>query len=213
MTNRVPFAEIQPEFKLILALGQGQKPCNLKSLEAELPQFKKLLLKCWSSQPEDRPTAVDCLLAVQSARLSLPPVSFAQQTAELSNGEWFWIVADLRDARWRPQGQAPSQQVPATPWVLSTPPNQMSQSSLQVKRRPRPLIPMEFREFFTTAFNGWLAQRRLSSDPLHMSGRKVKIYKVLFIVGALGGVVLYVIASRSLVFQLVTESSVSNPGF
>lgn len=54
---------------------------------------------------------------------------------------------------------------------------------------------MEFREFFTTALNDWLAQRRLSSDALHTSGRKVKVYKVLFLVGALGGVVLYVIGS------------------
>ncbi|KAG8900958.1 hypothetical protein FRC00_009886 [Tulasnella sp. 408] len=73
MTDRIPFGNIQAETQLILALVQGRTPCDVESLALHLPQFHDLLAKCWRSEPNERPTAVDCLAAIQSALFSFIP--------------------------------------------------------------------------------------------------------------------------------------------
>lgn len=75
MTDTIPFGKIHAETQLILALVQGQTPCDAESLALHLPQFSDLLTKCWSREPNERPTAVDCLAAIQSALLSFVRVS------------------------------------------------------------------------------------------------------------------------------------------
>ncbi|KAG8911064.1 hypothetical protein FRC01_005946, partial [Tulasnella sp. 417] len=162
MTDKVPFARIQLEPQLILALGKGQKPFDLANLEHEIPQFCDLLAKCWSLQPDQRPKAVDCLSFVQSVLLSLP----------------------------LPQQQPPLLQSATPSRVPYTQPDPSLQLSLQVNQdnQPgQPGRPILFPDFFTTAFNNWLAQRELKVDPICVDGKEVKLSSLFFMVGVFGG--------------------------
>ncbi|KAG8915245.1 kinase-regulated stress-responsive transcription factor skn7 [Tulasnella sp. 417] len=62
--------------------------------------------------------------------------------------------------------------------------------SLVLEQNPQPGQPggrMQFHEFFTKAFNGWLAQRQLTLDPPRVDGKEVGLHKLFLMVGALGG--------------------------
>ncbi|KAG9021262.1 hypothetical protein FS837_007402, partial [Tulasnella sp. UAMH 9824] len=83
-TDKIPFADIQPEPQLIVALIQGRSPSEASA--STLPQQCKLLLtRCWSRQPGDRPTAVDCLGIIEST-LSELGVEQSASIDELSSG-------------------------------------------------------------------------------------------------------------------------------
>ncbi|KAG8914777.1 hypothetical protein FRC01_003922 [Tulasnella sp. 417] len=58
------------------------------------------------------------------------------------------------------------------------------------QQNPQPGQPgrrMPFHEFFTKAFNGWLAQHQLTLDPPRVDGKEVELHKLFLMVGALGG--------------------------
>ncbi|KAG8948039.1 hypothetical protein FRC04_010081 [Tulasnella sp. 424] len=64
LTDKMPFADIETEPQLIFAIVQGRSPCDVNHLSLHAPQLRDLLLKCWSSQPNQRPAAVGCLHVV-----------------------------------------------------------------------------------------------------------------------------------------------------
>ncbi|KAG9046341.1 hypothetical protein FS837_004610 [Tulasnella sp. UAMH 9824] len=82
MTDRIPFGNIQAETQLILALVQGRTPCDAESLATHIPQFSDLLGKCWRREPEERPTAVNCLAVIQSTLLLFIPIVTDSRTAQ-----------------------------------------------------------------------------------------------------------------------------------
>ncbi|KAG8919814.1 hypothetical protein FRC01_001081 [Tulasnella sp. 417] len=51
----------------------------------------------------------------------------------------------------------------------------------------QPGARMEFREFFTEAYNRWLTQRQLTLDPPRVDGKVVELHKLFLMVGAFGG--------------------------
>ncbi|KAG8917643.1 hypothetical protein FRC01_002316 [Tulasnella sp. 417] len=81
------------------------------------------------------------------------------------------------------------QQTRAPPRVASTQPDSPLQVFPQVNQQPsrQPDKRMQFHEFFTNAFNGWLAQRQLTLDPPRVEGKVVELHELFLMVGALGG--------------------------
>ncbi|KAG8914778.1 hypothetical protein FRC01_003923 [Tulasnella sp. 417] len=86
------------------------------------------------------------------------------------------------------QHQRP-QQTRAPPRVSSTQPDSSLQVFPPVNQQPsrQPDKRMQFHEFFTNAFNGWLAQRQLTLDPPRVEGKVVELHELFLMVGALGG--------------------------
>ncbi|KAG9021229.1 hypothetical protein FS837_007431, partial [Tulasnella sp. UAMH 9824] len=83
-TDKIPFADIQPEPQLIVALLMGRSPSEANT--STLPQqCQDLLTRCWSSHPDERPTAVDCLGVIEST-LSELDVDQSASVDELSSG-------------------------------------------------------------------------------------------------------------------------------
>lgn len=66
LADQIPFANIQLEPQLIIALVQGKSPNDTKDLSTYPRQLGNLLAKCWSREPNQRPTATDCLHVVKS---------------------------------------------------------------------------------------------------------------------------------------------------
>ncbi|KAG8896848.1 hypothetical protein FRC00_005169, partial [Tulasnella sp. 408] len=66
LTDKIPFADIQLEPQLIIALVQGKSPNDTKDLLTYPRQLGDLLARCWSREPNQRPLAVDCIHVVES---------------------------------------------------------------------------------------------------------------------------------------------------
>lgn len=130
MTDEVPFAEIQAEPQLILALAKGRSPCDRENLALRLPQLQDLLAKCWSFQASQRPTAAECLGVVQDA-LSL---GWWVANRSLSSG---------RTAQQEPLGRRPSDwdRTPTPPPVTQSP--QALKASSQVDQQPQSYPPTQ----------------------------------------------------------------------
>lgn len=124
MTDEVPFAEIQSEHQIILALVQGRSPCDRENLTLRLPQLQDLLAKCWSFQANQRPTAAECLGIVQDA---------------LSLGWWVanQSLISGRTAQKEPHRQHPPGERTPTPSPV-TQSSQALQASSQVDQQPQP---------------------------------------------------------------------------
>ncbi|KAG8920411.1 hypothetical protein FRC01_000761 [Tulasnella sp. 417] len=69
LTDKIPFADIQPEPQLILAVVQGQTPGDTNSFSLDAQWLKDLVSGCWLRRPEQRPTAEDCLRALNTSML------------------------------------------------------------------------------------------------------------------------------------------------
>ncbi|KAG8911547.1 hypothetical protein FRC01_005650, partial [Tulasnella sp. 417] len=67
-TDRIPFAYIEHEPQLILALAQGKSPSEA-NISLVFPQLKSLLGKCWNREPSFRPTAADCLCTTTNSSI------------------------------------------------------------------------------------------------------------------------------------------------
>ncbi|KAG8928924.1 hypothetical protein FRC01_005170 [Tulasnella sp. 417] len=163
MIDKIPFAEIQPEPQLIIALIQGRIPCDPENLDVHLPQFNDLLVKCWSRQPSQRPNAADCLCIIQSA---LPPLEP------------------------QPQHRSPAQQTSSPVQATTNQANDTLQASPQVSHQLSSCPPdklIQFQKYFDLALNNWLILRQLTLDPPCVGGKEVELHKLFLIVGLLGG--------------------------
>ncbi|KAG8899464.1 hypothetical protein FRC00_001397 [Tulasnella sp. 408] len=88
------------------------------------------------------------------------------------------------------QPERSTQQISASPETPSNRPNHVLQPSSQVNHQPQPGQPgrpMHFHEFFTKAFDNWLAQKQLMLVPPRIDGKGVELHKLFLMVGALGG--------------------------
>ncbi|KAG8921505.1 hypothetical protein FRC01_000217 [Tulasnella sp. 417] len=185
MTDEIPFSDIEHEPKLILALGKGETPCEAETLTLQLPQFSNLLVKCWTRQPNQRPKAADCLLAIQSALPTFWPANITQQMAEQRKRKQLATPAEDRNPKQQPLQRLSPQQ---TSRLRSNRPN--PQSSPQVTQQPQPLPPKrprQFQEFFAMAFKNWVNQRQLTLDTPNVDGKEVGLHELFFTVGALRG--------------------------
>ncbi|KAG9046905.1 hypothetical protein FS837_003450 [Tulasnella sp. UAMH 9824] len=124
MTDEAPFAEIQAEPQLILALVQGRSPCDRENLAVHLPQLQDVLAKCWSFQASQRPTAVECLGVVQDA------LSLGWRVANRS-------IISGRTTQPKPLRRHPSWERTPTPPPVTLP-SQALEASSQVDQQPQP---------------------------------------------------------------------------
>ncbi|KAG8898484.1 hypothetical protein FRC00_002770 [Tulasnella sp. 408] len=185
MTDKAPFEEILPEPQLILALAQGRSPYDQENLALHPPQLKNLVTKCWITQTNQRPTAIDCLRAVQYALIFLAPKSITQAGIEKLNRERLSsIVTGCAAQQHHPlRGQTP------TPSSVT----QAAQALQALPQRnqdhhPGPyILSMGFHAFFTRAFSNWLKQRQLPLDLPRVDGKMVELPNFFLVVGALGG--------------------------
>ncbi|KAG9027287.1 hypothetical protein FS837_004315 [Tulasnella sp. UAMH 9824] len=74
LTDKIPFSSIQPEPQLIFALMQGKSPSDDMNYSFLPVLLVNLLVKCWSLEPNDRPTAAHCLDTIDSLPSSPPPL-------------------------------------------------------------------------------------------------------------------------------------------
>ncbi|KAG8953579.1 hypothetical protein FRC00_006221 [Tulasnella sp. 408] len=74
LTDKIPFSSIQAEPQLIFALMQGKFPSNEMDYSFLPALLVDLLAKCWDLEPNDRPTAVQCLYIIDSLPFSPPPL-------------------------------------------------------------------------------------------------------------------------------------------
>ncbi|KAG8917642.1 hypothetical protein FRC01_002315 [Tulasnella sp. 417] len=68
--------------------------------------------------------------------------------------------------------------------------HQLTKAYIQPQQNPQPGQPgrpMQFHEFFTKAFNGWLYQCQLTPYFPRVDGKEVELHKLFLVVGALGG--------------------------
>ncbi|KAG8922270.1 hypothetical protein FRC01_014257, partial [Tulasnella sp. 417] len=158
MIDKIPFSEILSEPMLIVALIQGQTPCDLDGLALDLPQFSDLLVKCWNREPEQRPTAADCLVVIQSSLDSLLPPTLSQQPA-----------------------------TPPRVHSI-THPSLMLQASSQVNEQADSGPSYQFHEFFAATFSRWRdKQPPISPSSSSIEGQEVELHELFLFVGALGG--------------------------
>ncbi|KAG8912151.1 hypothetical protein FRC01_005264, partial [Tulasnella sp. 417] len=71
LTDTIPFASIQAELQVMLALGNGKAPAEASNISSFPLQLKNLLTNCWSQRQVERPAAVDCLGIIESTQLEL----------------------------------------------------------------------------------------------------------------------------------------------
>ncbi|KAG8921503.1 hypothetical protein FRC01_000215, partial [Tulasnella sp. 417] len=162
MIDKIPFSEILSEPMLIVALIQGQTPCDLESLALDLPQFSDLLVKCWNREPEQRPTAADCLVVIQSSLDSLLPPTISQQPPAT------------------PPGVHPTTQL--SPMLQTS-----SQMNEQAESSPSHGTTL-FHEFFAATFSRWRDKQPPTSPCSSIiEGQEVELHELFLFVGALGG--------------------------
>lgn len=66
----MPYADKRSEHSIILALMDGEPPSDTENLPFPVPDLKTLLARCWTIQPLERPSVVDCLRNIESALLT-----------------------------------------------------------------------------------------------------------------------------------------------
>lgn len=190
MSDKAPFADILPEPQLILAIAQGQTPCDTENLATELPQFKDLLARCWSIHTNQRPTAMDCLDVVQYMLFSSAPAAITRAAVEtleyerldpLTNGS----AAQQQQLRRHPPGKLQTQALSVV--------TQHSQALVELlpssqRYQPGPFtLPFGFHAFFMSAFSAWLTQRQRTLESPQINEKEVELPNLFLIVGALGG--------------------------
>ncbi|KAG8896849.1 kinase-regulated stress-responsive transcription factor skn7, partial [Tulasnella sp. 408] len=101
LTGTIPFAEIRSDPRLVLALSTGTSPYTAGNLSPCPQQLGYLLAKCWSHQPEERPTAVVCLDVVESTLLGgrASPSLSAMERSVLARHESMQRLEELKRAR------------------------------------------------------------------------------------------------------------------
>lgn len=189
MTDKAPFADILPEPQLILAIAQGQIPCDTEILAMDLPQFKDLLARCWSIHTNQRPTAVACLDVVQYMLLSSAPAAITRAAVEKLDDERLQPLTDgpaaqQQQLRRHPPGKQTQTVSPVTQ------PSQALAESLRSSQRYQPgpsTMPFGFHAFFVSAFSAWLKQRQRTLESPQINGKEVELPNLFLIVGALGG--------------------------
>ncbi|KAG8929695.1 hypothetical protein FRC01_003917 [Tulasnella sp. 417] len=61
LTGRIPYAEKKTERTILVAILKGQPPCKAEQLSIPIPSISLLLAKCWTPEPNERPSAISCL--------------------------------------------------------------------------------------------------------------------------------------------------------
>ncbi|KAG8970623.1 hypothetical protein FRC05_000559 [Tulasnella sp. 425] len=69
LADMIPYAEKKSEHSIILALMNNEPPSDTISLPIPVPAVKHLLARCWTVQPNERPS-VDHCLSIIAAELS-----------------------------------------------------------------------------------------------------------------------------------------------
>ncbi|KAG8953715.1 Platinum sensitivity protein [Tulasnella sp. 424] len=67
LTDRLPYAEKKSEHSIIRALMNNEPPSDIESLSLPVTDLKNLLGRCWTIQPSERPSAIDCFQIIESA--------------------------------------------------------------------------------------------------------------------------------------------------
>ncbi|KAG8896066.1 hypothetical protein FRC00_006548, partial [Tulasnella sp. 408] len=67
LTGRRPYATKTTDLAVIAALLRNELPNETEDLPIDVPDLKLLLIKCWSVQPTERPSATYCLDILNSA--------------------------------------------------------------------------------------------------------------------------------------------------
>ncbi|KAG8951743.1 Transmembrane osmosensor [Tulasnella sp. 424] len=66
LTDEIPYATKNTEQSIIIALMRGELPSDAESLRIHAPDLKDLFAKCWTIQPNERPSAAECLRILNS---------------------------------------------------------------------------------------------------------------------------------------------------
>lgn len=61
LARKIPYATRILDAAVILALARGELPSENDNLPIYVPDLQLLLLKCWITEPTERPTALHCL--------------------------------------------------------------------------------------------------------------------------------------------------------
>lgn len=67
LTGRRPYGTKPTDVVVIAALLRDELPSETEDLSIDAPDLKRLLNKCWSIQPTERPSATYCLDILNSA--------------------------------------------------------------------------------------------------------------------------------------------------
>ncbi|KAG8896939.1 hypothetical protein FRC00_005013, partial [Tulasnella sp. 408] len=67
LTDKIPYADRKKEAGIITAILNRQPPGQIENLSIPVPDVKLLLSKCWTYEPEERPSASFCLDFLHSA--------------------------------------------------------------------------------------------------------------------------------------------------
>ncbi|KAG8923229.1 hypothetical protein FRC00_006479, partial [Tulasnella sp. 408] len=70
LTGLIPYANLKSEPALILALMQEHPPAGNELLGIPVPEIRELLTRCWTYEPEKRPSVGDCYHVVEKTTLS-----------------------------------------------------------------------------------------------------------------------------------------------
>ncbi|KAG9044502.1 hypothetical protein FS837_008052 [Tulasnella sp. UAMH 9824] len=112
----MPYATKMNDMAVILALATGELPSETEDLPIDDLELKRLLSKCWSPQPNERPSAVYCLGILNSTFL----VSHANHGMESTIGQQVLQTEQLRAGGLRRQNALPrGHKLPST--LLSAP--------------------------------------------------------------------------------------------
>ncbi|KIO15995.1 hypothetical protein M407DRAFT_34375 [Tulasnella calospora MUT 4182] len=160
LAETIPYAEKKSEHSIIRALMNGESPSDTEKLSFPVSDLKTLLARCWTIQPSERPSAVDCLRAIESA-LSTPRLAVETESTK------------------GPDSLQQSPQPPEFGTGAADAPLQ-SQSGL-------PSLSLHLREPFWSAFKTHLDERRVVVGQPRVGGREVELHQLFFVVGALGG--------------------------
>ncbi|KAG9002287.1 hypothetical protein FRB90_011409 [Tulasnella sp. 427] len=202
LTDEMPYSTVHSELQVLRALMQEKVPYHaISSSKVEQSELREALEQCWKVQKHLRPDARTCLDIV--TRALLPglrnaaagqgwPRNITYQMAQQLDREGLQVIANAGAAAAAAQHQPPQQQqAPAPPHAPSTQPTQPTQPSPRANQHNQPdqhvQRQIQFDEFFTSAFNGWLRQRQLTLDPPLLDGQQVELHKLFLMVGALGG--------------------------
>ncbi|KIO31637.1 hypothetical protein M407DRAFT_67694, partial [Tulasnella calospora MUT 4182] len=67
LTDRIPYAGKNTEHAIIVAIVMGEPPSETDCLPIPILDLRLLLAKCWSREPDERPSAGYCLRILNSA--------------------------------------------------------------------------------------------------------------------------------------------------
>ncbi|KAG8924168.1 hypothetical protein FRC01_011860 [Tulasnella sp. 417] len=85
LADRIPYAEKKSEHSIILALMNNEPPSDTATLPIPISALKDLINKCWTIDPNQRPSAEDCLKILNTEASSVSMTLSGAITTQLVN--------------------------------------------------------------------------------------------------------------------------------